>query len=66
MLLTELQSPVMSAEVALVLRRKEKCFPSATPGPSRLEEGEVLLRTDSWALSCVKGPQGEIPDELTP
>lgn len=52
MLLTELQSPVMSAEVPLVLRMKEKCFLSATPARSATwgrKEGEVPLRKDSRA-----------------
>lgn len=59
-MLTELQCPVMSAELPRCLGWRKSAFHQLTWSACRGErQGEAVLRGDAWAPSCTKGPQGD-------
>lgn len=68
MMLTELQGPVISAELPWSSGRKKNCFPSANLVGAERRQGEMGLGTDT--VSCEPSPVQralkEIPDALTP
>lgn len=67
-MLTELQGPVISAELPGAWWTKEKCFPSANLVGAERRQGEMGLGTDTVScepLSCARALK-EIPDALTP